>query len=198
MSPRPQIDHIRRPQLLAAAAKVIAERGVAGARLADVAERAGTSPPAVLYWFASKDELLAEALTFEEESFYERLTGRLHELEHPVERLRLLIEESLDGNDWALWLELWSRSARDERTAAARRRLDERWRAEIAGIIRDGIAVGEFARADPEHAAITLASLMDGLAVQVSLEDPTVTPERAREIALSAVDRLLEPRAMAA
>src|SRR5262249_50291658 len=63
VSPRPQIDHIRRPQLLRAAADVIVERGLASTRIADVAERAGTSPPAVLYWFRSKDELLAEALT---------------------------------------------------------------------------------------------------------------------------------------
>ena len=46
MSPRPQIDHIRKPQLLAAAAEVIAERGFAATRIADVAERAGTSAPA--------------------------------------------------------------------------------------------------------------------------------------------------------
>ena len=46
MSPRPSIDHIRRPQILAAAAEVIAERGVAATRIADVAERSGVSPPA--------------------------------------------------------------------------------------------------------------------------------------------------------
>ncbi len=38
MSPRPQVDHIRRPQILSAAAEVIAERGVASTRIADVAE----------------------------------------------------------------------------------------------------------------------------------------------------------------
>jgi AcrR family transcriptional regulator len=48
LSPRPQIDHIRKPQILAAAAEVIAERGLASTRIADVAERAGTSAPAVL------------------------------------------------------------------------------------------------------------------------------------------------------
>ena len=58
MSPRPQIDHIRKPQLLAAAAEVISERGVEATRIADVAERAGTSPAAVLYWFESRDELV--------------------------------------------------------------------------------------------------------------------------------------------
>jgi AcrR family transcriptional regulator len=48
MSPRPQIEHLRRPQLLEAAAAVISERGIASTRIADVAKRAGTSSPAVL------------------------------------------------------------------------------------------------------------------------------------------------------
>ena len=78
MSPRPQIDHIRRPQLLRAAADVIVERGFASTRIADVAERAGTSPPAVLYWFRSKDELLAEALTVDEERFDVEMRERIH------------------------------------------------------------------------------------------------------------------------
>ena len=82
-SPRPQIDHIRRPQILAAAAEVIAERGVAGTRLADVAERIGVSPPAVLYWFDSKEQLLAEALVADEERFYNALGIRLDELGRP-------------------------------------------------------------------------------------------------------------------
>jgi len=81
VSPRPQIDHVRRPQLLEAAAGVIAERGIAATRLADVAARAGTSVPAVLYWFKSKDELLAEALTIQEERFYGRLTEQMDMLD---------------------------------------------------------------------------------------------------------------------
>ena len=77
MTPRPSIDHIRRPQILAAAAEVIAERGVAATRIADVAERCGVSPPAVLYWFDSKEKLLAEALTADDDRFYEELGERL-------------------------------------------------------------------------------------------------------------------------
>ena len=94
MSPRPQIDHVRRPQILAAAAEVIAERGLVKTRIADVAERAGTSPPAVLYWFRSKDELLAEALTVDEERFYVEMRERIHLLERPRDQLRFMIEAS--------------------------------------------------------------------------------------------------------
>ena len=71
MSPRPSTAHVRRPAILTAAAEVISERGVQNTRISDVAERAGTSAPGVLYWFPSKDALLAEALTFSDDRFYD-------------------------------------------------------------------------------------------------------------------------------
>jgi AcrR family transcriptional regulator len=192
VSPRPQIDHIRRPQILEAASRVIAERGIAATRIADIAERAGTSGPAILYWFGSKDELLAEALTFAEEAFYERLRARLERLEHPRDRLRLLIEASADDYDWTLWMELWTRALRDEASADARLRLDQRWRKAIADEVREGQARSEFAAdADPEEVATVLSALLDGLAVQVTLGDRSVPPARMRELTLEIAERLL-------
>ena len=197
MSPRPQIDHVRRPQLLEAAAGVIAERGIAATRIADVAERAGTSSPAILYWFESKDDLLAEALTVEEERFYRQLTDRMEELESPRDKLRLMLESSAEEYDWTLWMELWTRALRDRSTLAARRRLDDRWRAQIAEVIRDGQSAGEFGEADADEVALVLASLIDGLAVQVTLGDPAVSPEEMLARALDIAERLwqadLEP-----
>lgn len=192
MSPRPQIDHIRRPQILAAAAAVIAERGVAATRIADVAERAGTSPSAILYWFVSKDRLLAEALTLEEERFYDYVADQLDAAGHPRERLRLLIESAAGGPDWILWMELWTRALRDTELGDARRRLDDRWREEIAGIVRDGQAAGEFGPIDADEAAVTLTALLDGLAVQNVLRDPTVSEQRMRELSLRAAGLLLD------
>lgn len=193
MSPRPQIDHIRRPQILEAAASVIADRGVGATRIADIAERAGTSGPALLYWFESKDELLGEALGFAEQGFYEGLTDRLLLLERPAERLRLLIEASVYDYDWTLWMELWTRALRDDRTAETRRRLDERWRNEIEREIAAGQAAGEFAEHDPpDRVAAILASLLDGLAVQATLGDPGFPPNRIRELTVEIAERLLE------
>lgn len=192
MSPRPQIDHIRKPQLLAAAADVIAERGFAGTRIADVAERAGTSPPGVLYWFDSRDELLAEALSFAERSFHEGLVAELEALDDPASKLATLIDRSVGGDDWVLWMELWTRALRDPRTAESRRLLDERWRADIAAIVAEGQGAGVFGGPDPERAALELASLIDGLAVQVALGDALVTPEVMRVVCADAAERLLD------
>jgi AcrR family transcriptional regulator len=191
LSPRPQIDHIRKPQILAAAAEVIGERGLAATRIADVAERAGTSPPAVLYWFGSKDDLLTSALTFDEDRFYVAVTERLTGLERPRERLRVLIDAWAGEYDCRLWMELWGRAMQDRGTAVARQRLDDRWRDQIAGVIRDGRNAGEIDAADADDAAAVLASLLDGLAVQATLGDSAIPPERMRQLAVGAAELLL-------
>ena len=192
MSPRPQIDHIRKPQLLAAAAEVIGERGFGSTRVADVAERAGTSPPAVIYWFGSKDELLTSALTFDEDRFDGAVTERLAGLEHPRDRLRALIEACAAEYDCRLWIELWGRALRDRGAAVARQRLDDRWRDRIAEVVRAGQELGEFAGEDGEDVAAIIASLLDGLAVQATLGDSGITPERMRDLAFSAAEPLLD------
>ena len=180
MSPRPTTGHVRRPAILKAAAEVIAERGVIGTRIADVAERADTSAPGVLYWFASKDELLTEALSSADDRFYAQLGDELAQLDGPRARLARIVELwPAEGDDEAvLWMELWVRALRDPVVNAARERLDRRWRTAIADVVRDGQAAGEFARVDPVEFALTLGALMDGFAIQLALRDPAVTPAR--------------------
>jgi AcrR family transcriptional regulator len=51
-----------RARLLDAAATVFSDKGYAGARLADIAERAGMHTPGVYYYFPSKEELVEEVL----------------------------------------------------------------------------------------------------------------------------------------
>jgi AcrR family transcriptional regulator len=199
MSPRPQIDHIRKPQILSAAAEVIAERGLASTRISDVAERAGTSASAVLYWFDTKEELLFEALTAEEERFAEELRERLGADETPSQRLITLINAcvgspSSGASDWRLWMELWNRALRDPAARRTRGELDRRWRDEIATIVAGGQRSGEFGGGHPEEIAAELAALIDGLAVQNTLEDPEMSDERMTAIAIRSAERLLDLR----
>jgi AcrR family transcriptional regulator len=193
VSPRPQIEHIRKPQILAAAAEVITERGLAATRIADIAERAGTSASGVLYWFATKDQLLAEALTVDEEAFNEHVTQRLLTLRSPSARLLMLFEACVEEYDWSLWIEVWSRALHDDATRAARQRFDDRWRELIATVIRAGQATGEFAGAhNPDQVALTLATLIDGLALQVTLRDPLITSGQMLETCVVTAERLLD------
>jgi AcrR family transcriptional regulator len=193
VSPRPRLDHVRRPAMLSAAAEVIRARGLENTRVSDVAERAGTSAPAVLYYFETKADLLKEALTSAEERYYEELERELGGIDSARERLaRIVAGGAGDGDyDASLWMELWARALRDPDLAATRADLDGRWRRTIADVVHYGQERGEFGAADPEEFAMLLSSLLDGLAVQIALKDAEVTPERARELSLAFAEKEL-------
>jgi AcrR family transcriptional regulator len=172
----------RRRRILAAAVEVLKEKGFAGARIADVAAAAGTSPALVVYHFKTLDGALAEAVGSVEDDFYDDLARQLPPRATALERLRLIGELGADtgpavGN-WALWMEVWVRALRDSQARALRRALDARWRQTLREVIDAGIAEGTFTCADPQATAVRLAALMDGLAVQVALRDPDVPEER--------------------
>ena len=77
---------VRRDQMLAAAATLIAERGFTETRIADVAARVGASPALVIYYFRTKDNLLTEALRWSESAWYDAVyadAGDHHLLQGP-------------------------------------------------------------------------------------------------------------------
>ena len=177
----------RHQEILDAAARVITERGLAETRISDIAEQAGVSPGLILYYFDSKDRLLAEALTFANDQFYLRTSREIRRLPSAKDQLRRLVDLSVPGylqefgrlDEWALWIEVWVRALRDAEMAKDREVLDERWRSQIAEIVRAGRQTGEFTSIeDVDELALRLACLIDGLAIQVVMNDSKVTPER--------------------
>jgi AcrR family transcriptional regulator len=191
----------RREQLLRAALDVIVERGFADTRITDVAERAGTSPALVIYYFKTRDALLTEALRYSEDSWYAEGVKRLAEIHTAAAQLAAMIAMTLlptpgqpdaDPNrltEWLLWLDLWALSPRSPGVAAVRREFDERWHRAIRDIVARGQEAGEFAGPgdgiDPDDFALTLAALLDGLAVRIALKDPDCSPARAYDLAMA-------------
>ena len=164
MTPRPQIDHIRRPQILAAAAEAIAERGVAATRIADVAERSGVAPPPSSTGSTPRSSCSPRRWSPTTTDFDQRLAARLAPATRGRERLALLIDVAADeSHDFALWMELWTWSLRDEELRRVRERFDARWRAEIEAIVRARQEEGDFGAIDPAEAALVIAALIDGL-----------------------------------
>jgi AcrR family transcriptional regulator len=187
-----QTSTARREQLLRSALQVIVARGYADTRIADVAEHAGTSPALVIYYFKTRDQLLTEALRYSEDGWYAAGTQRLTAIPTAVGRLTELIALTcLPGTDpaarteWLLWLDLWALSPRNPGVATVRRTFDERWRETISSTVLSGQESGEFSTAvDAAEFAVTLSALLDGMAVQIALEDPDVPPSRAYDLAV--------------
>jgi len=180
----------RREQMLRAALDVIAERGYAESRIADVAERAGTSPALVIYYFKTKDQLLTEAIRFSEDNWYEAGTSRMARIPTAAGKLEELVamsclpEADSEPSSWALWLDLWAQAVRHPEVAGVRQKFDERWRDLICSLVVAGQEAGEFGPVDPVDFAVLFSALLDGLAVQIALADPVVDASRAFELAM--------------
>ena len=180
----------RREQMLRAALDVIVERGYADTRIADVAERTGTSPALVIYYFKTRDQLLTEAIRYSEDTWYAENLRRMDEIPTAAGQLTELVAMiCLPGNPeprsyWLLWLDFWAQSPRSPGMAAVREKSDERWRETIRSIVLSGQEADEFAPVDADDFTVTLAGLLDGLAVQIALEDPAVPPRRAYDLAM--------------
>ena len=183
----------RREQMLRAALEVIVERGYPDTRIQDVAERAGTSPALVIYYFKTKDQLLTEAMRFSEDTWYEDGMRRIVAIGTAAGRLEELValccQPEADDPDapsasWLLWVDLWAQAARHTEVAGVRQRFDERWRDTIASLVTQGREAGEFGPVDAADFAVTMSSLLDGFAIQIALEDPTVGPGRAFELSM--------------
>lgn len=172
----------RRRQILEAAAGVIAERGFCETRIADIAARIGLSPALILYYFPSKEVLLAEALAHRDRQFFDLVEANMSAGNDPVQQLGRLIEACCpptadldrDDNEWQLWLETWAHSRHDRRLAEERLRMDDALRLTIAGIVAEGVRQGSMTCQDPGEFSTMFSSLLDGLAIQVLLKDPSV------------------------
>lgn len=191
--PRPRLDHVRKAQILEAAAAVLSQRGYANARVVDIAKAAGTSPAAILYWFDGKHGLLAEALALRELEFHDRYTVRIDRAERASEQLRILIEAMLHHYDWGLWMELCVLALRDESAAAERDRMDRRWRAMLRKVIRDGQRRGEFVAGDADQTMFVLAAMLDGMAPLLAMKAKGVTAPQVERTWLAEAAKLLGP-----
>jgi AcrR family transcriptional regulator len=120
--PAPAAERSARERILHAACELIAERGIGGARIAQIAKAAGVSTALVHYHFRTREALLAETLDY---AFDLAAAVRLRPADDEgagggsaARRLADVVEQSLPESDpgrreWQLWAELWLGAARD-------------------------------------------------------------------------------------
>lgn len=166
----------RREELLRATVEQIEIRGASSVRIADVASALGVSNALVLYHFSTKEKLVAAAFAYAAEADLAHLRKLLARRTTAVRRLRAAVRwyaPTGQAKGWRLWIEGWAASLREPALREVAGDLDRRWKTELAEVIEQGAAAGEFRCADPESAAWRLTALLDGLAVQMtSYEGP--------------------------
>ncbi|MER7516531.1 TetR/AcrR family transcriptional regulator [Streptomyces sp. NPDC126499] len=161
----------RREALLRAAVVQIEARGATAVRIADVAAELGVSNALVLYHFETKEQLVAAAFAHAAEEDLARLRTLLGRRTTAVRRLRAAVRwyaPTGQAKGWRLWIESWAAALREPALREVAASLDRAWKTELASVIAEGTAAGEFACADPNAAAWRLTAFLDGLAVQMT------------------------------
>ncbi len=192
-------------RILEAACDLIAAEGIDEVRIARVAQRAGASTALVHHYFSTREELLEQALIHSfEQAGDERFRQSPDAEETATEALARGLAESLpfpgpQEREWVLWVELWLRAVREPALRPVAARLYGRYRDWVAGLIRAGVASGEFrGDADPEALADHAMALLDGTGVRALIQDPEMDVDSARALVARqlAAELGLEPDAL--
>jgi len=132
-----------------------------------------------------------EALRWSERSFYAATEEMLRSTTTLRKRIQILVEWTLVPDkqteltgDWGLWFDVWAQAFRHPEVNKDRAELDRQWRELISRVVQAGIDADEIHQVDVETFTIMWSSLLDGLVVQVALDDPVVDAQRARTVAL--------------
>jgi AcrR family transcriptional regulator len=182
--------------VLRAARTCIVTHGYERVTMRDIADTAGVSTGMVAHYFQDKETVLEAALLDKITDTGITFRAALAGAHSARERLERLVEASLPATDevrdeWRLWLTFWGEATRNERLRAVSERQHQRWTHFLARIVRDGVATGEFAQLDAEMVAPQIAAVIDGLAIQATLGNPAISPERMRALCLATLFSLI-------
>ena len=176
------IDHEERRRAIASAAvDAIAEHGLDGAKLTDIARAAGVTTGAIAHYFPDKDAVLAAAL--------EEVCTRLMQHIGPPENVPAYdsIAEALplcdeSRQEWRVWLAYWGRAPFSEKL----RQIHTQYYLDIETALAEQL---EAVTARPRDIAAAIIAAIDGIGTRATLEPESWPPARQR--ALLAV--LLKP-----
>ncbi|MFT4231701.1 MAG: TetR/AcrR family transcriptional regulator [Leucobacter sp.] len=164
----------RRRALLRATSRVISERGIAGASVRAVAERAEMSTGSVLYHFDSFDRLVEAAVRGAISEFIENRRRLSGEHRDPLARLRATIEAGIPeriSDDLRIVYEVSAAVREQPRFRHDMTLLIERQVALYQSVIEVGVALGAFRpRMEVDAIAANLVALED--AYDLYLLDP--------------------------
>jgi AcrR family transcriptional regulator len=188
MNPNRQHVENKSAQIVAAAARVFAQKGYSGAVIAEIATEAGIGKGTVYEYFSSKEDLffavfqwlsrkIASAATVKASALGGSASHRLMALNDSV---MSSISQVMDM--FPLVLEFWAASSSAilrQRFKAAFKETYRDFRGIVSSVIRDGIESGEFgSHANSESLAAALVGAWDALFLQAWFDetfDPMVT-----------------------
>ena len=172
MSPRPNADAERKPQILQAAAQVFLQKGFTAARMEDIAKQAGLSVGNLYRYFPGKlDITLALMELFLEPSLSNSndLLSALGTCRERLESSFLRVLEKQDASLLTLYGEMYHLARYEPRVRTVLQDYNQRYQKIVADLLQQGIQNGELRPVDTDAAAFAFQSVFDGFMQNMSL-----------------------------
>ena len=185
-------------RILAAARRLVAQRGVERSHVVDIAREAGFARGLVTYYFGTKDRLLAEVMDADAQARLERLrelAGGAGSLDELLDGLQGALCDFLspDSGAHVAMQELGTLALRNAEIRARQARIRTSYRAALAALLTDKQREGIVALpADARDIAAVLIALGQGIATE-ALADPGWDRAGAVACARTVARRLLSP-----
>ncbi len=177
-----------RQHIIAQAAALFNQQGVAGSSVADIMEVTGLQKGGIYRHFGSKEELALAAYDYAVDVLEQRFLAGMAGTRDPLARLRGLLSvfrqhitrPPLPGGCPVMNTAIEA----DDTNAVLRDRAQrtmEQWRGTVADLLRQAVAAGRLrARVDPEEAATAMVGSLEGAVMLTRL---TADPQHMRRAA---------------
>jgi AcrR family transcriptional regulator len=191
---RPKDQRERRGDLVRAATRAIAETGVAGLRVRDVAAQAGLSAGLVSYYYRTLDDLVLDVHADAVRRFYSARREAIDQVEDPLDQLAELVRRGVpDDVDDLLCRVLYEMHVHAARSAPHAALMSSLWEREVSLyelVLTRVAARSELSlRSTPREIAETVVALEDAVGLHVVGHNPAMTVEHARSLVAALVER---------
>jgi len=162
--------------ILDAAMETILSYKISGARLRQIARRAGMSQGNLHYYFPTKDELYEALLDHLLQIFVEERKSILQDQSiNPQQKLRHFLDQEIElirrQKEVVIFFDFWVQGTADQEIRKKMTKMFSRWRNDIELVIKEGVDQGVFSPNSSSVIPALLASIMDGASLQYLMDD---------------------------
>jgi len=196
MPPIPELEKIRKTQIIDAAIRRIASRGCANVKMDDIVAESGLSKGGIAHYFPSKDTLFRTAF----ESYFDRVFDIVREIWEsrttPLERLlglEALFDDSREEVTLAypILLDFMAMSVHNDDYRRIFQRWVDRWVGMLEAAVLEAMDEGVLVRGDAREMARSISAIYQGIATRWYLGDEHHTAAWAEKAARDAVKGFL-------
>ncbi|MGD0610850.1 MAG: TetR/AcrR family transcriptional regulator [Anaerolineales bacterium] len=182
--------------ILDAALETILANKISGARLRQVARKAGMSQGNIHYYYPTKDELYKALLDHLLQVFVEDRKSVLSDRTiPPQQKLRYFFDQQIElirrHKEVVIFFDFWVQGTVDQEIRRKISGMYAKWREDIQLVIDEGIQKGVFSKKAAPQMPAVLASIMDGASLQVLMDGKALDLQAYFQVSFDMVLKML-------